>query len=500
MSKDLKGKVYLIGAGPGDGGLITVKGKNLIENADVVVYDRLVGEEIMGLISEDTERINVGKNVGDHPVPQYRINEILLEEAQKGKVVVRLKGGDPFVFGRGGEELELLSKNDIEFEVVPGITSSIAAAAYAGIPVTHRDFTSSVHIITGHGKNDSEPDMDFDALVRLNGTLVFMMSVATSGILAEGLVNAGMSEDMPCAVIENGTLPYQRSIVCELKTLKETIIKEKVKSPAVIVVGRVCKLSSDFNWYGKLPLKGKRFLVCQPQKSASKLAVKLKEKGAQVKMYPCIRTERIKPDNIQFEKYDRLVFTSKEGVRSLFDYIYDKGSDVRLISHMKIACVGNDTAKILREYGFNADFIPSVFDGDHLGREMIEKGFISKESNVLMPRAKRGSEDIVIHLKNARCNFDDCAVYSTEYIKHEPVEEDSFDMITFTSKSTVDGFAMTQDGRENFARIKALCIGQQTAKAAEQMGFDVYVSDRASIDDMVDKACFLLRGDEAIEK
>ena len=243
----MNGKVYLVGAGPGDGGLMTLKGKTLISKADVIIYDRLVGPEIMEMIPADAEKIDVGKNAGSHPVPQHEINRILLDQAKAGKVVVRLKGGDPFVFGRGGEELELLEENGIDFEVVPGITSSIAAAAYGGIPVTHRDFCSSLHIITGHAKAGTELKIDFDSLVRLNGTLVFMMSVSTVDRIADGLIKAGMDPEMPAAIVERGTMPGQRTFTAPLSQICDAVRENNVKSPAVILVGKVCNLSDKFN-------------------------------------------------------------------------------------------------------------------------------------------------------------------------------------------------------------------------------------------------------------
>ena len=264
------GIVYLVGAGPGDKELLTVKAVRLIEEADVIVYDRLVSESIMELIPDCCRRIDVGKNVGNHPVPQHEINKILLREAQAGQKVVRLKGGDPFVFGRGGEELELLADNGIPFEVVPGITSSISVPAYAGIPVTHRDFCSSLHIITGHAKEGADLAIDFDALVRLKGTLIFMMSVSTVGRIAKGLLLAGMEEDMPCAVIENGTYTKQRKFISDLAHIEEAVRRNGVKSPAVIAVGRVCSLSDRFDWFDGRPLKGRRILVTQPKSKASK--------------------------------------------------------------------------------------------------------------------------------------------------------------------------------------------------------------------------------------
>ena len=242
-----KGKVILVGAGPGDPALLTLAAVRELKRAEVVVYDRLVSDDILALMPAEAEKINVGKNAGDHPVPQHEIDRILLDKALEGRRVVRLKGGDSFVFGRGGEELELLSENGVEFCVVPGITSAIAAAAYAGIPVTHRDFCSSLHIITGHKRENGALALDYGSLVKLNGTLVFLMSVASCGEIAAGLLAAGMAPDMPAAVVENGTRPEQRKLVSTVSALGEDVKKAGIRSPALILVGKVCALSGRFD-------------------------------------------------------------------------------------------------------------------------------------------------------------------------------------------------------------------------------------------------------------
>ncbi len=483
----MTGKVYLVGAGPGDKELLTTKAVRLIKEADLVVYDRLVSESIMELIPEDKELIDVGKNAGDHPVPQHEINRILLREGQKGKKVVRLKGGDPFVFGRGGEELELLCEAGVPFEVVPGITSSIAVPAYAGIPVTHRDFCSSLHIITGHARAGAELSIDYEALVRLKGTLIFMMSVSTVGQIASGLMEAGMEETMPCAVIENGTYAGQRKFVSDLAHIEETVKKNQVKSPAVIAVGKVCALSDRFDWFSEKPLKGKRIVVTQPARKASRLESKLRDLGAETLLYPCIRTDFIRPISPDFDAFDTLVFTSTEGVRSFFSYLFEQGRDARAVYGKKLACIGSATAEALREFGLSADFLPSVFDGEHLGKEMIEKKFIDKNSRVILLRAKIGTADLTDALSDAGIEYEDYPVYETSYVSHEEIEDlENWDYVTFTSKSCVDGFVKTQS-RKNFSGVRALCIGKQTAAEAEKFGFETVVSDIASIDSMVEK-------------
>ena len=249
----MTGKVWLVGAGPGDAGLLTLKGKQVLSEADVVVYDALVGPGVLSLIPEGAKLIFAGKRAGNHYLRQEETNRVLLEEAQKGNKVVRLKGGDPFLFGRGGEELELLAANGVPFEVVPGITSAISVPAYNGIPVTHRDFCSSVHIITGHRRKDQSYDIDFEALVRTKGTLLFLMGIAALPDICAGLLAAGMDPDMPAAVLEKGTTADQHRILATVGTLEAVCAAATVMTPAIIVVGKVCSLADDFSWFEKRP-------------------------------------------------------------------------------------------------------------------------------------------------------------------------------------------------------------------------------------------------------
>lgn len=476
------GKVWLVGAGPGDPGLLTVKAAKLLQQADVVVYDRLVSENILSQIPAGTKRIDVGKNVGHHPVPQSEINRILLREAQEGSLVVRLKGGDPFVFGRGGEELELLQEQGVPFEVVPGITSSIAAPAYAGIPVTHRDFCSSVHIITGHAKVGETLRLDFDALVRLNGTLVFMMSVGHAEDLADGLLSAGMPETMPAAIVENGTRPNQRRFITTVGALKETIDENRVQSPAVLLVGKVCALGNTFGWYDELPLKGLRILVTRPQKKASLLAEKLEALGAMVTCHPCIET--IPLDwNCDWKDTTALIFTSAAGVECFGERMLQDG-DARMLAGKKLLCVGSQTAQALKQYGLCADFVPSVFDGAHLAKEAVEQGVLTVQDRVRILRAREGSEELTQALNRAAIPFEDIPAYETRVLPLPALQPDQFDWVTFTSKSCVDGLAAAC-AQSDFSGMRAVCIGAQTAKAAAAKGFTVYQSAEATIDSMV---------------
>ena len=478
------GKIILVGAGPGDAGLLTRKGEKALKSADVVVYDRLVGEDILAMMPAGAEQINVGKNSGSHPVPQDRINEILVEKALEGKTVVRLKGGDCFLFGRGGEELEIPAARGIPFEVVPGVPSPIAATAYAGIPVTHRDFCASVHFITGHRRENGALGLDFEALVRLNGTLVFLMSVATCGEIAAGLLAAGMPGDMDCAVIENGTRPNQRKFVSTLEKIRGVVEREKVVSPALIVVGRVCSLSGQFDWFSAAPLFGKKLLVTAPGASAGRLAEKLRPLGAQVVCRPAVRTVPL--DFPLPALAGCAVFTSAFGVRTFLERLLAAGLDARVFGGVKLAAVGSGTAAALREYGLSADLVPARYDAEALADELVQRGFA--RGQVWLLRAEKGNPVLREKLLAAGADAREVPVYETLPLPYEGEAPDSFDFVLFTSASGAESFAAScrLGGFTEFSRVRALCIGPQTAAAARRAGMQTETSQTATLDSMAD--------------
>ncbi len=480
----MSGKVFLVGAGPGDAGLLTVKAKALLSKAQVVVYDRLVGADILALLPEEAEKINVGKTAGNHPVPQEQISQILVDKAKEGKDVVRLKGGDSFVFGRGGEELELLCENGIDFEVVPGITSAIAAATYAGIPVTHRDYCASVHIITGHRKKDGELSLDYDALVRLNGTLVFLMAVSNAGEIARGLLQAGMDASMPCAMVENGTRPQQRKFLFTLSEASGAVEKYGVQSPALFLVGRVCALSDRFDWFSNLPLKGRRILVTRPKNSANRLADGLRAWGADVTLLPAIRTQALPFEMPSLDGYTALIFTSAPGVQAYFKRLMEE-SDTRSLFGKRVFCVGRETAKALLGYGIRADYLPSVYSGEALGRELVGQGLVKPSDRLLLLRARQASRQLPGILAENGVPFDELAVYETLYEKNVAPRPDVWEYVTFTSASCVEGFVRGFPAGTDFTSVQALCIGQQTADAAKAYGMRTQVSPQATIDSMI---------------
>lgn len=488
----MPGKVTLVGAGPGDPGLLTRKGLEALQSAEVVVYDRLVGPAILALMPEEAEQINVGKQASHHPIPQDQINRILLDKALEGKNVVRLKGGDPFLFGRGGEELELLVRHGVPFEEVPGITSAIAAPAYGGIPVTHRDCCSSLHIVTGHQRAGKKLDIDFEALVRTRGTLVFLMGVTALPEICAGLLAAGMEPATPAAVVERGTTPAQRRISSTLAALPEEAERNKVVSPAVIVVGGVCALAEQFDWFDSLPLKGKTVVVTRPKERIGTLAARLRALGAQVWEYPCIATIPITPcpalDGAmeRLSRYEWLVLTSPAGVDALWAWLKDHGKDARALGSVKLAAIGPGTDRELGRYGLRADYVPEVYDAAHLGAGLPAGG------KVLILRAEEGSPALTEELARRSIAYDDVATYRTVYENprsqelRQAVEGTEGLLVTFTSASTVKGFVSSVGADANFSRMEGMCIGAQTAAEAQKHGITVKTAKAATIDALVE--------------
>lgn len=546
----MTGKVWLVGAGPGDLGLFTIKGLEVLQNAEVVVYDALIGDAVRTLIPDQAEAINVGKRAGNHRMTQEQINRTLLEQALAGKRVVRLKGGDPFLFGRGGEELELLVENDIPYEIVPGVTSAFAVPAYNGIPVTHRDFTSSVHIITGHRRSSgnthsvgraeasrnmnapgnagslSDPDglgIDYEALVRTKGTLIFLMGLSTMPVIMQGLLDAGISPDTPAAVLERGTTAGQRRVLATVASLEEESGRAQIKAPAIIVVGEVCRLADTFAWAEKLPLGGKKILLTRPKELISGMAGRLRKMGAEVLEMPSIETVPIKPDPVLDEcfkkdpdgscepwtragRIDWMVFTSPTGVRIFMDWFLSD-HDIRALAGIRIAVIGEGSAKKLRQYGIRHDFMPTIYDGETLGRELAQKIRMERSGEsgwseepkspqtrvrVLIPRAAIGSRELVEELEKAGdIDILDIPTYTTEYVNRgivdvrEQIEKGEIHYAVFTSASTVRGFSAVMKDAD-LSRIKAICIGRQTRAAARAQGMETRMAEKATLDALLE--------------
>lgn len=487
------GKVWLVGAGPGDAGLLTRKGYEVLEQAEVVVYDSLVSDAILSLMPENAKKIDAGKRAGNHKLRQEQTNQVLLEEALKGQKVVRLKGGDPFLFGRGGEELELLEENGVPYEVIPGITSAISVPAYNGIPVTHRDFVSSVHIITGHKKQGEEYNIDFEALVRTKGTLVFLMGVTALPDICGALLKAGMRPDMPAAILQQGTTAGQRRVVATVSTLHDEATKAGIGSPGIIVVGEVCTLADNYCWFERLPLFGAKILLTRPRELASTMANKLRTMGAEVIELPAIKTVAIE-DNKELlkalenmEKYSWIAFTSPSGVRIFFEEMDKANIDVRRLGNVKIAALGEGTKKELKAHGLIADLMPEVYDGESLGAAIAKVA--EPGSAILLPRAAIGNKEIIEKLEGFV--VDDIPTYDTVSCTQEvldikaQIEEGRIACAVFTSSSSVKAFAAAYP-EVDFAKVNAVCIGKQTLATAEGYGMKCTMSKKATTDSLLE--------------
>jgi len=473
------GKVWLVGAGPGDLGLLTLRGQEVLLDADSVVFDRLVGDGVLAIIPRSARVIDVGKEGGCHAVPQSEIEEILVEEALAGRKVVRLKGGDPFVFGRGGEEIETLLEHGIPFEVVPGISSAAAAPAAAGIPVTHRGLAAAVHIITAHTREGGVAGLNYAALSKIGGTLVFLMGASSVPEICKALISNGMNAVTPAAAVENGTTARQRRIDSTLGGLENDCVRSRLKSPSVILVGAVAGLGARFDWKKYLPLAGLKVVVTRPRERAGILSKMLRDRGAEVVELPTIRTLTLDVRLPSFEGCAWVCFTSVAGVESFFELLGKEGRDVRSLGAARLAAVGPTTAKALEGHGLRVDYVPEVYDGIHLADGLLR---LAAGRKIMLLRAKDVFADLAEKLKAGGADFCECAVYETLYEKPLIKPKDA-DAAVFTSASTVRGF------KAAFPELKvkyACCIGRQTADAAAKAGFeDIRVAAKATLEDLV---------------
>lgn len=487
------GKVYLVGAGPGDPGLITVRGKSLLERAEVVVYDYLAGKKLLKHAPASAELIYVGKKGGvEHSHTQEEINQMLVDHARRGKLVVRLKGGDPFIFGRGGEEVQKLHAAGVPFEVVPGVTSATAAATYAGIPITHRDYTASVAFLTGHEDPTKETSgIDWAKLATGVGTLVIYMGIKNLPIIVANMIKHGRDPQTPVAVVRWASTPEQRSVVGTLETITQVVKDAGIKPPSLIIIGEVVSLRSTIDWYEKRPLFGKKIIVTRTREQASELVAGLEEFGANCLEYSTIHIQPVDSYEVLDEELERLneyhwiIFTSLNGVKYFFERLHGKGLDARNLKGPEIAVVGKSTADLLLNYGVHADLIPSVFTGEGLAESLLDQGVEGR--NILIPRALHGREILPETLRGAGAQVTVAPVYQNrpaqgdkEFLRSE-LEKGSVDMVTFTSSSTVRNFlALLEDDsqadlKQLLAGVKIAAIGPITAKTVTDSGLRVDV-------------------------
>ena len=470
------GKVVLVGAGPGDTGLLTLKGEKYIKQADCLVYDRLSSPQFLSMAKAGCELIYVGKENHKHVMKQDAINELLYEKSKCHELVVRLKGGDPYVFGRGGEEALYLVERNVDVEVVPGVSSSVAALAAAGIPITHRGIAKGFQVITAHSRKDEEADIDYSLLTDETITCVFLMGLAHVKSIAAGLIKAGRREDTPAAVISNGTLAEQRKCIGTLADIGEKIEKAKLTSPAIIVVGDVVSLNDRLDFFEKRPLFGRKITVpyIETMAGTNELISKLQQLGADVTP---VKTGIIKPIIIpdfinKIKSADWILFTSKNGVKSFFYNLDLAGADIRLIANARFAVVGKATEKELAKHHINADIIPAEQTGKGLAEEV--KFYIkddyklsNKKSKVCIFSAKEASPDLEAGLKGI-CELEKIDAYVNEQAYESILESigNSISEAVFTSASNVDRFFGMLP--ENTCVETAYSIGEKTTAELEQ--------------------------------
>lgn len=473
--------VYLVGAGPGDAGLFTRKGLECVRSADVIVYDNLISGSILNEARLDAELIYAGKRSGQHHMTQQEIQELLVELAKQGKSVVRLKGGDPYVFGRGGEEALELERHGIPYEIVPGVSSSYSVPAYAGIPVTQRELASSLHIITGHeGSHKEDESLNYSVLAKEEGTLVFLMGLKNLPNIAKRLIEGGKSPDTPAAVIQNGTTARQKSAVSDLAHIVEEVSRCKIETPAIIVVGDVVKLSDQLQWFGRGPLAGKRVLVTGTRYISKELEEELHPLGAETVTISLIEsramwTEEIRQALEQIGRYEWMVFTSSNGVDLFFEVMREQDIDLRRLMHLKFAVIGRKTAAALRDHGFSCDFVPENFSGADLAKEWIPT--LGKDERILLLRAQEGSDVLPEKLKEAGIPFADIPLYTTwtDWRRKEELNRliRQVDYVTVASSSAVRALCGMLEDKENIP-AKVISIGPFTTKTAQQLGLSVY--------------------------
>jgi uroporphyrinogen III methyltransferase/synthase len=474
------GKVYLVGAGPGDARLLTLRAAELIADADLVALDALVSSDIAAMIPKSARIVYVGKRAAAHALPQDQINQLLIDEAKNGKRVVRLKGGDPFVFGRGGEEAEELAAAGVPFEIVPGISSAIAGPGYAGIPVTHRAYATSVTLVTAHEADSGSTGIQWPALAQLDGTIVFMMGFANLGSIVRNLTAHGMPDTRGCAVISKATRADQRTVAGTLADIEPRVAAANMETPALIVVGDVVQLHGCINWFESRPLFGTRVVVTRAREQASELKRLLEDSGAQVLQFPTIE---IAPplsydslDRAVDERYDWLIFTSTNGVAAYFDRLFARGKDVRALAGTRIAAVGQSTAADLHARGIAPDVVPERFISTELLPLLAEDQHGIRTAVI---RSETGNDELLNELRRRGGEVDLAIAYRTVAADLDLEElrtliaANAIDAVTFTSASTVDHFLgkLTDEERKRILHhAKIASIGETTSAAIRRYG------------------------------
>ena len=480
FDKEIK-SVSLVGVGPGDENLLTLRACECIETADVIVYDNLINPTILNRAKMNAKLIYAGKISGNHYLTQDKINETIVEYALLGEYVVRLKGGDPYIFGRGGEEAEYLLERNIDFEIVHGVSSFYAGLGYAGIPVTFRGEAAEFHVFTGHKKQGEELDLNFENIAKLEGSLVFLMGISNLSLIVQGLLSNGMNKDIGAAVIENGTRYNQRVFRGKLSNIEEIAKRENIISPALIVVGNVCEKNLAFFKKEILPLSGKNILLTATKALVEKMSPEFKKLGANICEMSLIATKEIEIDKNTFvselELATHILFTSANGVDIFFEKIKNYDIDVRSLYNKKICVIGSGSSEALKKYGVNADFIPSKFDSKSFVEEILPK--LDKNSRVLMLRANLGNDNLPNGLKTAGIEFRDISIYDTiiDYRRSFELNKEikKFDYVVVASASAAKAlYEMIEDKSALLNRV--VSIGPVTTKALREFGIEEFIT------------------------
>ncbi|MBF8299234.1 MAG: uroporphyrin-III C-methyltransferase, partial [Dehalococcoidia bacterium] len=489
-----RGKAYIVGAGPGDPGLITVKGLEALRQADVVIYDRLLNPYLLAQASQHAEWVYAGKGPHDRVMTQDEIDTMLVQKTAEGKTVVRLKGGDPFIFGRGGEEAQALARHGLDFEIVPGVSSVIAAPAYAGIPLTHRAVSSSFAVITGQEDSSKEsPSVSWERLVKAVDTLVVVMGAESLPQTIAKLLQHGLAADTPVAVVQWGTDPRQCTVTGTLSNILVRVQEAGVGAPSVVVVGDVVRLRDEIRWFDNKPLFGKRVLVTRSREVAGNLSRKLEEVGAQPVELPTID---IRPPRDwgpldkalgKLAEYQWAVFTSVNPVEMVWQRLRASGRDARAFAEVRICAIGPATAQALRSHGLEPDSIPERYTSEDLLNELGERG-VAKGARVLVPRSDIAAEELVTGLEELGAVVDQVPAYRTavpdgaQEKARQLLSLGQVDIATFTSSSTVQNLVtlLGESAPTLLRPITVACIGQVTARAAQRLGIRVDIVARES--------------------
>ncbi|MEA3227423.1 MAG: uroporphyrinogen-III C-methyltransferase [Planctomycetota bacterium] len=495
-----KGFVYLVGAGPGRADLITVRGAEILKAADCVLCDKLANSALLRFARKDAELLHVPKRTAEGGSTQNEINRLIVEKALEGKTVVRLKGGDPCIFGRASDELTVLNEAGIGFEIVPGVTAGVGMAAYAGIMLTDKEHSSQVMFVTGHeapGRKDTA--IDWDVLGKFHGTIVFYMGIGNLDFIAQRLIENGMPEDTPAALVANATFPTQRVVRASLGTIKLECERRKVQSPALVVIGSVADSDDRINWFMRKTLFGKSIVVTRDTAGNADFAGKIIDRGGNPVEFATIRIEPRTDSNeflqalAKFSEYDWIIFTSGNGATTFFDALDGLGQDARAFGSAKVAAIGSKTAEKLAEFGIKADFVPDVFTGRELGRQLL--GFANLyDKKVLLLRSAIASNELVEVLTEGGAKVDNVAVYTAAQVKSdtsslvEALGEGTIDWVTFASPSSVDGFfGQVPIGTVNSSKAKVASIGPVTSGRLKELGVKVDVTAAEhTIDGLVD--------------